>query len=187
MSIDLDKARLPQDYSEKGAVEKIHTVIPVSKPPKTAFFRVHPGEDFVYEAYLISYERNEYLVFPAVAEAFPELARAVRIVAVVTREGVPYVWPLRLPGGDGRTDNWANSALEIADLAKKHWMRMHADMNAGCYSCHKAKGITAEPAWPDLTMGDFIQKAFRDFCITDLEHPIARELLGDNTHAEPSV
>lgn len=41
--IDLSKARLPQNYSELGAVEKIHTVIPVSKPPKTAFFRVHPG------------------------------------------------------------------------------------------------------------------------------------------------
>lgn len=120
------------------------------------------------------------------AAEFPELARAARLVLAVTREGNPYVWPLRLPNDDGRGDNWANSALEIADLAKKDWMRMHANMSAGCYTCHRAKGISVEPAWPAMTMGELIQKAFRDFCITDLEHPVARELLGDNTHDEPS-
>jgi hypothetical protein len=40
--IDLSKAKLRQNYSEMSQVEKVHTIIPVARPPKTAFFRVNP-------------------------------------------------------------------------------------------------------------------------------------------------
>ena len=187
MAIDLSKAKLPQNYAEMGAVEKVHAVIPVEKPPKTAFFRVHPGPEFTYETYILSYERSNYMVFPGVAAQFPELIKPVRLVLAVTREGNPYLWPLRLPSEDKRGDNWAVSAIEIADIAKTKWVRLSANMSAGCYAAHVAKGIEIDPAWPDMTMEDLIQKAFRDFVITDLEHPIAREMLGDNTHGETAL
>lgn len=179
--IDLSKARLPQNYSEMSQVEKVHTIIPVARPPKTAFFRINPDPDFSYEAYILEYERSTYLVFPEVAAQFPELVKPVRLVSVITREGNPYLWPLRLPKDDGRSDNWATSAIEIAELAKGVWVRVNANMSAGCYIAYKAPSITAEPAFINMTMQEMLQKAFRDFVITDLNHPIAREMLGDNT------
>ena len=121
------------------------------------------------------------MVFPEVAAQFPELVKPVRLVSVITRDGNPYLWPLRLPKEDGRADNWANSALEIAELAKDTWIRLNPSMSAGCYLAYKATGITAKPVFIDMSMEEMLQKAFRDFVITDIEHPIARELLGDNT------
>ena len=179
--IDLSKAKLSQNYSEMSQVTKIHTIIPVEKPPKTGFFRVNPDPDFSFETFIIDYERSKYMVFPEVAAQFPELVKPVRLVSVITRDGNPYLWPLRLPQEDGRSDNWANSALEIAELSKTTWIRLNANMSAGCYIAYKATGITAEPAFLDMTMEEMLQKAFRDFVITDIEHPIAREMLGDNT------
>ena len=130
---------------------------------------------------MLPYERSQYMVFPEVASQFPELVKPVRIVSAVTREGNPYLWPLRLPAEDGRVDNWANSALEIAEIAKKTWVRINPNMAAGCYLAFKAPTIKTKPAFLNMKFEDMIQKAFRDFVITDLEHPIAREMLGDNT------
>ena len=179
--IDLSKARLPQNYSELSQVEKVHAIIPVARPPKTAFFRVNPDPAFSFDAYIIEYERSIYLVYPEVAAQFPELVKAVRLVSAITREGNPYLWPLRLPKDDGRGDTWATSALEIAELAKETWVRMNASTSAGCYIAYKAPGITVKPAFIAMTMEEMLQKAFRDFVIKDLDHPIARELMGDNS------
>ena len=33
----------------------------------------------------------------------------------------------------------------------------------------------------NMSMAEMLQKAFRDFVITDMNHPIAREMQGDNT------
>ena len=185
--IDLKKAKLSQNFSEMSQVEKVHTIIPVDRPPKTAFFRVNPDPDFSFEAYIIEYERSKYMVFPEVAAQFPELVKPVRLVSCITRDGNPYLWPLRLPTEDGRGDNWATSAIEIAELAKDYWVRINASMSAGCYLAFKASGITVEPAFIDMDMETMLQKAFRDFVITDIEHPIAREMLGDNTSEKTAL
>ena len=185
--IDLTKAKLPQNYSEMSQVEKVHTIIPVARPPKTVFFRVNPDPAFSFEAYILEYERSIYLVYPEVAAQFPELVKAVRLVSVITREGNPYLWPLRLPKDDGRSDNWATSAIEIAELAKSSWARVSTNGPAGCYIAYKARGITVEPVFIAMTMEEMLQKAFRNFVITDLNHPIAREMLGDNTSETAAV
>jgi len=185
--IDLCKARLPQNYSEMSQVEKVHAIIPVARPPKTAFFRVNPDPDYSFDSFILEYERSTYLVFPEVASQLPELVKAVRLVSVITREGNPYLWPLRLPKDDGRSDNWATSAIEIAELAKGVWVRVTANMSAGCYIAYKALSITVEPAFLAMTMEEMLQKAFRDFVITDMTHPIAREMLGDNTSETTAI
>jgi hypothetical protein len=179
--IDLSKAKLPQNYSEMSQVEKVHAIIPVARPPKTTFFQVNANPDFSFEAYILDYGNSTYLVFPEVAAQFPELVKAVRLVSAITREGNPFLWPLRLPKDDGRSDNWATSAIEIAELAKGVWVRVTANMSAGCYTAYKAPAITVEPVFISMTMEEMLQKAFRDFVITDMNHPIAREMLGDNT------
>jgi hypothetical protein len=185
--IDLSKAKLPQNYSEMSQVEKVHAIIPVARPSKTVFFQVNPDPDFSFEAYIFDYERRIYLVFPEVAAQFPELVKPVRIVSAITREGNPYLWPLRLPKDDGRSDNWAASAIEIAEIAKGAWVRVTHDMSAGCFIAFKAKGILVKPAFLAMTIEEMLQKAFRDFVITDMNHPIAREMLGDNTNESTAL
>ena len=114
--IDLSKAKLPQNYSEMSQVEKVHTIIPVARPPKTAFFQVNPNSS--YDTYILEYERNNYMVYPEVAAQFPELVKPVRLVPVITKDGNPYLWPLRLPKDDGCRDTWATSALEMLNLPR---------------------------------------------------------------------
>jgi hypothetical protein len=185
--IDLTKARLPQNYSDLSQVEKVHAIIPVARPPKTVFFQVNPDPNFSFETYIFDYERSIYLVFPEVAAQFPELVKPVRIVSAITRDGNPYLWPMRLPKDDGRSDNWATSAIEIAEIAKGVWVRVISNMSAGCYYAITAPGITVKPAFLAVTMEEMLQKAFRDFVITDMGHPIAREMLGDNTNESTAL
>jgi hypothetical protein len=48
----------------------------------------------------------------------------------------------------------------------------------------------SEPAFEEYTLGELeemLQKAFRDFVITDMNHPIAREMLGDNTNESTAL
>ena len=42
---DLDSLRLKQDFSETLGVQRVLSHVPVRKPNKTNFIRVHPGED----------------------------------------------------------------------------------------------------------------------------------------------
>ena len=45
-SFDLDKLRIPQDFQATAGVKKVLTVVPVRKPNRQDFIRVHPGEDW---------------------------------------------------------------------------------------------------------------------------------------------
>jgi hypothetical protein len=179
MSIDLDKVRLSQDFTEMTRTEKLLIHVPVRKPSKHQFFRVHPDEEYRLECFVVEMDGNEtYLVDPAVAGAIPGLPRPVRLLLTVTRYGAPALWPLKLPGEDGKTNPWNDSAAECAEIAMERWVRMVANRDLGAYEAIVAEGIPTEPAWPNKSMEELVSKAFRDRYVESEDHPLIRELSG---------
>ena len=84
------------------------------------------------ETYLV--DRNLWGELPG--ELIPKV-----LFTVINRQGVLTLWPIRLPGEDGRHDEWNRSALEAAEMAQKEWIRVAANMSLGAYEVYRAMAI----------------------------------------------
>src|SRR5690242_8211209 len=119
---DLTRLRLSQDFLAAAGVKKVLTTVPVRKPLKEWFVRVHPDADYRFQTYVIELkEDNEvYLVESALWEDLvSESTFSPRaLFTAMSRQTVLFIWPIRLPGSDGKLDDWNRSALEAADLAQ---------------------------------------------------------------------
>lgn len=179
--IELSAVRLSQDYGSMTKTAKLLTHVPVKRPPKHQFFRVHPDAEFRLEAMVIELDGDEtYLLHPTVAGLFPDLARPVRLHLYVTRAGVTGLWPVKLPPNDGKTNSWHQSAAEAAEFAMTRWIRLVANRDMGCYEVIAATGMVVDPTWPDKSMSELINKAFSQRYVDSEDHPLVKELLGSS-------
>src|SRR5262245_50913119 len=98
-------------------VERVLTAVPVRKPKRTEFVRVHPN--YALDALLLEREdgldRESYLVTPEVQHlVLPELRRT-RLFVAITKRGTVFLWPIKLPGDDNdRFRRMADTALQAA-------------------------------------------------------------------------
>ncbi len=145
--------RLSQNFAADCGVKKLLLTVPVKKPPKEWFVRVHPDEAYRLNVALLELkeERETYLIHPGI---LPDLAGETMIrprvlFTAINRQGVLFLWPVNLPGTDGKLDDWSRSALDAANLAQRAWVRVVADMSLGAYQLFEAGGDLPDPTWPE--------------------------------------
>lgn len=180
-AFDLEKLRLSQDFHETVGVKKALTTVPVRKPAAQDFSRVHSGEDMHLETAILEVkeDREDYLVNPDLwGELSGEIIPKV-LYTTINRQGVLTLWPIRLPGEDGRHNPWHRSAIEAAEMAKIRWIRVQANMSLGAYEIYEALGVLSDPEWPDYTFSEILQIAFKDRLIDSMDHPVLRRLRGE--------
>jgi len=178
---DLEKLRLSQAFADVAGVKKKIITVPVRKPHRQMFVRVHPDESWRLETAVLTVkeDRETYLVDPALwSELSGEIVPTVLFTAI-NRQRVVFLWPIRLPGEDGRHDTWNRSALEAAQMATKQWVRVAANLSLGAYEVFEATGNLSKPEWPDVSFQKLLQIAFRDKFIKELDHPVIRKLQGE--------
>jgi hypothetical protein len=176
--------RLTEDFAATIGVKRAILSIPVRKPDKAWFVRTHPGADYRLQTAVIELKEDRgetYLVSPAL---WPELATEATfspraLFTAINRQGVLFVWPVRLPGSDGRVDEWSRTALESAQRAADKWSRVVANMSLGAYELFEANGQLPEPEWPDLTFQQILRTAFKDRFIAAPDHAVLRKLRGE--------
>jgi hypothetical protein len=175
--------RLSQDFSAQLGVKKVLTTVPVRKPDKAWFVRVHPFEDYRLETAVIELkeERETYLVAkPLWPELAGESTFSPRIIyTAVNRQGVVFLWPIRLPGPDGKLDDWNQSALEAAQRAQAHWVRVQANMALGAYEVYEATAPLPEPKFPEVPLMELLKIGFKGRFIDNLDHPVLKKLRGE--------
>ncbi len=115
----------------------------------------------------------------SVRDALPGEVSPRLIVTAVSRQGTVFLWPLRLPGPDGRIDGWSRSAMEAANIAGKSWVRIASNMDLGAYDASQASSSIPDPVWPDIGFQGLINIAFKDKYIDTLDHPVLRRLRGE--------
>jgi len=173
--------RLSQSFADTTAVKKLITTVPVRKPNSQDFVRVHAGTGFCENFPLIQLkdDNEQYVV---AAKLVPELASeivSVTLYLATNKQGVAFLWPVRLPGTDGKDFDAWRSAREAAEMAKKKWVRLKWNKSLGAYDIYQAVTQTTEPEWPaDMDYWDLIKIAFRDHIIQDLDHPVVKRLRG---------
>jgi len=163
-----------------GVIKEMVTC-PVRKPSKQEFFRVHPGQEYQLQSYILELrdERETYLVMPSVAMELPGEIRVVDLRLAISRQGAIFLWPLPTPGIDGRENHWWNSARIAAGRAELAWTRMVANMPQGAYDIFFASGSLQEPVWPDKPLREILKIAFGErFIIRDSDHPVIQRLMG---------
>jgi hypothetical protein len=177
---DLTKLKLSQDFAADLGVKKILLTVPVRRPDKQAFIRVHPDAAYSLEtAVLVSDEdRETYLVERSLWSELRDVVPKVLFTAI-TKQGIVFLWPVRLPGTDGRHDEWNRSALEAATVATKAWIRVVSNTSLGAYEVLQATGNYPEPEWPDIPFQELVRIAFKDRFILSMDHPAIRRLRGE--------
>jgi hypothetical protein len=123
-------------------------------------------------------ERESYVCQPAVAAQLPGEHRQVTIFTAINRQGTVFLWPVPLPGADGKVLEWHRSAQEAAERTMHPWIRMRADMSLGAYQLYEALGELSEPTWPDASLSELLTVAFSRFMIDSLDHPVVQRLRG---------
>jgi hypothetical protein len=172
--------RLSQAFTQTVGVKKLLLTIPVRKPSPQDFVRVHPSPDFRGDFPIIDLkdDREEYIVTAGLVDELSTELVAKTLFTAINRQGVVFFWPVRLPGPDGKTNDWWHSAREAAELATRNWVRVKANTSLGAYDVSAAQSVISEPTWPEHDFWSLIKIAFRDHLITSLDHPVIQRLRG---------
>ena len=175
--------RLTGDAASSLGVKKHLLSVPARKPDKAWFVRTHPDAAYWLQTAVIELkeDRETYLVAPALWSSLAtETTFGPRaLVTAINRQGVVFLWPVRMPGADGKIDEWSRTALEAARLAKEVWVRVQANMSLGAYEVHQATGSIPEPNWPTVPLKDLLKAGFREKFIDHIDHPVLKKLRGE--------
>ena len=177
---DVQKLRVDQNFLETTSVKKLLTTVPIRKPAPQDFIRVHPDPKYrELMAFLeLKEDRETYVVD---LRTVPELASECYIATMftaITRTGVLFLWPVRVPAADGRTNDWHVSAAAAAEQAMKAWVRMRANMSLRAYEIFLAESKIPDPEWPDLTFQEIFRAAVKDKLVNQSTHPVLKRLRG---------
>lgn len=177
---DLSKLRLDQSFTETAGVKKLLTTVPVRKPNPQDFVRVYAGEDYRDDFALIELkdDRETYLVLPSIAREIPGEFFMATIRTAINRQGNIFLWPIRMPGPDGKILEWHRSAAEAAAVAARQWVRVKANQGNSAYDIFVAEAAIAEPAWPEVTFQELLRIGFRDRLVDNIDYPVLKRLRG---------
>jgi hypothetical protein len=177
---DPARLRLSQDFSSVG-VKKALITVPVRKPHRQAFVRVAASPELRFETAVLELkeEGETYLVDPSLRDVLALEIAPKELFLAIDRQGVLFLWPVKLPQADGRHDAWSRSAFAAAEAAMKSWVRVVANLSLGAYEVYVATADIPEPDWPSMELKEIIQIAFRDRYIDTIDHPVVRRLRGE--------
>ena len=179
--LDIHALSMSQDFDAMINVVKVTTDIPVGRQSNQVFIRTHPDKTYRLLTKVLEDKeaRETYVVNP---ELWPVLSRDLTskaLFTVINRQNTLSLWPIRLPDETGKLDPWNQSALEAAQLAQNHWIRVVSNMAQGSYDVFKAIGDLPEPEWPELSFQEIVDIAFKGKYISNLDHPVLRKLRGE--------
>lgn len=173
--------RLTQNFGETLGVKKVLTTVPVGKPSKDRFFRAHTSPSWVFPTWILENKTTgeTYLVSAEVASVLGGLVRPVELHAVIDRQNNVFLVPIPLPGSNGVRNPWHESLAQAVERSKSVWLRISANKELGGYEIFEATSKLPDPVWPDISLDELLDVAFKGRIITDLDHPIVQERLGN--------
>jgi hypothetical protein len=180
----VEALRLGQNFVEKSGVRKLLTTVPVRKPSKQEWIRVHPDESYrdIFAVIKLEEDGDFYIIAPAIARELMNETLAVTIYTVINKQGVVFLWPVRVPNPDARVNAWHTSAIEAAEMAMKRSIRVKANTALKAYEIALQDDPIPEidPVWPDLSFAELLSIGFRKVgrLVDSLDHPVVKKLQG---------
>ena len=178
---DLARLRLPQDFLAESPVKRLLTTVPVRRPGPQDFVRVHPSAAYRHLMALLKIEDDRDEIYAVDLNAVPDLRNecyAANLFTAITRTGVLFLWPVRVPAADGRVNEWHVSQATAAEAAMRDWIRMKANMSLRAYEIFQPENKIPDPEWPKQSFAELLRIAFRDRLINSIDHPAVKRLRG---------
>ena len=176
---DISNLRLNQDFDAVVGVKKKLVTIPIRKPTRQEFIRVRPGDEWTLDTAVLELkqEKEFYLIAPDLWQEIYDDLQPRRLVLTMSRQKVLAVWPLALPDSSGRLHSWGLSALEGAEMAEEHWVKLQSNQSLGAYELFVGAEDLPEPVWPEeYTLQQILDIAFGKFQIKTIDHPVIKRL-----------
>jgi hypothetical protein len=175
----------PELIHSGGGVKKLVTTIPLRKPNKHEFFRLHSGPEYWKASAFIELGREDlYLVAPSIVPHLdPRDYFFAYLCLAINRQGKPFFWPIKISTGE-RRNSWNESALVVARSAVDNWMKLKSCQEegggaGGYYEGEIALGNFVDPIWPELSVQELYNIAFKGGRVIDhFEHPALQKLSG---------
>jgi hypothetical protein len=177
-TLGISNLKIKQNFETMvGIKNKVR--LEVRKPYKTEFIRVRGGEPPTDVYILELKERCElYLIHPSIGPRVPE-ANLKRLFVCTNRDGLLFLWLIKLPDSGGRLDRWNYSYLEAASLAETKWIKVTPNLGQWCCHTEVSPIELPEPSWSGETTGELIEITFRGFTVCNINDPILRRLRGE--------
>jgi hypothetical protein len=178
---NVENLRIAPNFVESAGVRKLRTTVPVRKPNPQDFVRVHADPEYRNNFAIVELkdDREDYLVLPNVVPSLSSEVVYKSLFTAINRQGIVFLWPVRLPSPDDKINMWWTSAREAAERAVDTWVRLKANMSLGAYEITVAESEMAAPAWGELeSFTDLLRIAFRGRLISDTDHPVIKRLRG---------
>jgi hypothetical protein len=178
---DFSKFRISTHGSGLPVAQKVLTRVPVGKPNKQQFVKVHPDTEHQLECALIKLDDDDqpFLVAPRIASMVAQDIKLVNLRLAIDRQGNVLLWAVPPMPEDGNDNPWNQSQRQISDLAEKSWVRLSSNRATGNYEPIVAQGEIPEPIWPDLSFQEILEIAFgTTHIIEDRGHPALQKLWG---------
>lgn len=177
---------MSQDFAANCGVKAKRNTVKVMKPSKEWFNRVNPDPDYRLQTGVIELKEDSetYLVAPSLwADLATERTFSPRLLlTAMNKQRVVFIWPISLPGPDGKWNDWHKSAMAAAIDAETQWVRVVSDRSLGAYQTFVALGVTEEPNWTkeiEEPFSKLLEIAFKDKFIREYDHPVLRKLRGE--------
>jgi len=116
---NLENLRLDQSYAETLGVKKLLRTVPVRKPGQQDFVRTHPEHRLTPAALIeLKDDREIYFVAPSMVSELAGEFFVATLYLTINRQNIMTLWPVRLPGPDGKHLEWHRSAAEAAEVIR---------------------------------------------------------------------
>jgi hypothetical protein len=178
---DFEALRLNQSFDQIVGAQSVLTSVSVRKPGAQEWFRVHPDPSWRLQTTIlqIKEEGESYLISPSLRTDLWDEILPIVLFTAVSRQGEPFLWPVRLPKVDGRIDKFIETDLTAAKVAETQWVRRYWVPEIKSHKILAAKNLSDNPVWPEVGFQELLKLAFRDRFIQDINHPVVKSLRGE--------
>jgi hypothetical protein len=178
--ISLDEIATDQDFF-LGGTDVLLNDLPVRKPHRNWFIRVHPNTELTALIWVLEDDRDstEYLVLKGALAHLKDYCKRKQLLVCQNDNGNLFCWLIGRPVD--MENDWNTSALAIADIARGRWVQCKSNRQMGRYQAHEPVSASMpDPDWPEKIddLDEIINLAFGQRVIRDLDHPVARRILG---------
>jgi hypothetical protein len=177
---DLNRLKLDQSFIETVGIKRVRTHVPVRKPTDQEWVQVNPDAKYRGNFGVIKLKADNeiYLVVREMALELAQWCYPVPMFTVVSSTGIVFLWPVRLPGRDGKDLPAWSTEREAADDAQKYWVQIDWKDELRANE-HTISNLTTEPKLPTETFQELLTIAFKGGRLIDsLDHPVVKQLRG---------
>jgi len=160
-------------------IQKKTTTIPVKKPNCQQWFKTHATLAILVHLILYKEDGEYYLVHPAMLPYFAGHAKLFKLyLGINFPSGNLFLYPVQQPDADGNQNSWHKSSEKVILAGMEKWIQQVPEKDVGGYSINEPSGNLIDIPFPEVDMKEVVYKAFKDKIIKDINHPVAKALLG---------